>query len=85
MSDLLLALAIWLGTYLVHSTVLFALAWCVDRLRILRSPALREQLWRAALVGALVTASLQSAGLAGRAPMASMLAFGRELPAKPAG
>lgn len=85
MSDLLLALAIWLGTYLVHSTVLFALAWCVDRLRILRSPALREQLWRAALVGALVTASLQSTGLAGRAPMASMLAFGRELPAKPAG
>lgn len=83
MPDLPLALAIWLGSYLLHSTVLYGLAWVVDRLQLLRSPALREQLWRAAMVGAVVTASLQSAGLAGRAPMASMFAFGLEQPAKP--
>ena len=83
MSDLLPVLATWLGTYLLHSTVLFGLAWLIDRLELLRSPALREQLWRAALVGALVTASVQSAGLAGRAPMASLFAFAQELPATP--
>ena len=83
MSDLLLAMAIWLGTYLLHSTVLFGVAWVIDRLQLLRSPALREQVWRAALVGALVTASVQSAGLAGRAPMASMFAFTQELKAMP--
>ena len=75
MSDPLLPLATWLGTYLLHSTVLFGFAWAIDRLRLLRSPALRELLWRAAMVGALVTATAQSAGLAERAPMASLFSF----------
>ncbi|MEO7795998.1 MAG: M56 family metallopeptidase [Thermoanaerobaculia bacterium] len=75
MSDLLQSLATWLATYLLHSTVLFGLAWGIDRLRLLASPAMRAQVWRAALVGALVTATAQSAGLAERAPMASLLSF----------
>ena len=75
MSDPLLPLATWLGTYLLHSTVLFGIAWAIDRWRWLRSPALRELLWRAAMLGALVTATAQSAGVAGRAPMASWLSF----------
>lgn len=75
MSDPLLPLATWLGTYLLHSTVLFGIAWAIDRWRWLRSPALRELLWRAAMVGALVTATAQSAGVAARAPMASWLPF----------
>ncbi len=75
MSDLLPALAIWLGTYLLHSTVLFGVAWGIDRLRLVTSPGVRVQMWRAALIGALLTATAQSAGLADRAPMASLLAF----------
>lgn len=47
----------WIGTYLVHSTALFLVAWCVARL--VRSASVREQIWRAALFGPLVTASLQ--------------------------
>lgn len=47
----------WIGTYLVHSTALFLLAWGVARL--VRSASVREQLWRAALFGPLVTASVQ--------------------------
>ncbi len=75
MSDPLLPLATWLGTYLLHSTVLFGFAWAIERLRLLRSPALCELLWRAAMIGALVTATAQSAGVAERAPMASLLSF----------
>lgn len=85
MSDLLLALAAWLGTYLLHSTVLLALAWVIDRLRLLRAPALREQVWRAAILGALATASAQSAGLAGNAPMASLFSLPPAVAASPAG
>lgn len=75
MSDPLLPLATWLGTYLLHSTVLFGFAWAIDRWRLMRSPALCELLWRAAMIGALVTATAQTAGVAKRAPMASLLSF----------
>ncbi len=75
MSDPFQGIAIWLATYLLHSTVLFGLAWAIDRLRPLASPALRVQIWRAALLGALATATAQSAGLAERAPMASLFSF----------
>ncbi len=65
----------WLLTYLVHSTLLLSLAWLVSR-QLARRPqtatALRteEAIWRAAVLGGLLTASLQLAlGLpvAGRA------------------
>ena len=86
MSDPLLPLATWLGTYLLHSTVLLGFAWAIDRWRLLRSPALCELLWRAAMIGALVTATAQSAGLAQRAPMASLLSFTpRTAPPAPSG
>lgn len=47
----------WLGTYLVHSTVLLGAAWFVTR--IVGSPRRREVVWRAALLGGLATASVQ--------------------------
>jgi hypothetical protein len=50
------AAAAWLATYLMHSTLWLASAWLL--VRLLRSPALAEWIWRAALVGGLVTASL---------------------------
>jgi beta-lactamase regulating signal transducer with metallopeptidase domain len=61
----------WLFTYALHSTVLIAGAWIVAvllaraacRVRALRDllPAIRDRLWKVALVGGLVTATLQSA------------------------
>lgn len=50
----------WLLTYAVHSTVLLGVAWLVLRLRR-PDPATAEVLWKVALVGGLVTASLQGA------------------------
>jgi len=53
------ALTAWLATYLVHSTVLLALAWILCR--VIPGPRRHEVLWRAALLGGLATASLQVA------------------------
>lgn len=61
--------ALWLVTWLLHSTLLYGGAWLVDRLRLLRAPAAREQLWRAAMLGALLTAGVQSVGLVERVPL----------------
>jgi HEAT repeat protein/beta-lactamase regulating signal transducer with metallopeptidase domain len=58
----------WLLTYAVHSTILLAGAVLLTA-RLIRSDAWRETVWRAALVGAVVTATLQS-GLGVR-PLAS--------------
>jgi len=62
----------WLGTYLLHSTLLLGAAWGVGRLLGARATALRTHLWRAALVGALVTATAQSTGLVTRLPQADL-------------
>lgn len=53
------AAAGWLLTYALHSTVLLGLAWLVLRLRQ-AEPATAEILWKVALLGGIVTASLQS-------------------------
>ncbi len=50
-------LTAWLGTYLVHSTVLLGVAWLATRLVV--SARAREVLWRAALFGGLATATVQ--------------------------
>jgi len=60
-------LAAWLLTYWVHSTLLLAAAWGAGRL--IRAPEVREVLWRWALLGALVTATAQSALLPAAAPV----------------
>ncbi|MEM7479578.1 MAG: M56 family metallopeptidase [Acidobacteriota bacterium] len=54
----------WLITWTIHSTVLLAVAWGLSRLLRGRRLALEESIWRLAIVGSLVTASLQiGAGL----------------------
>ena len=50
----------WLATYLVHSTVLLVLAWCLDRAGLLRGARLAERVWRFALFGAVLTATLHA-------------------------
>ncbi|HSR50437.1 MAG TPA: M56 family metallopeptidase [Acidobacteriota bacterium] len=52
--------AAWLITYLLHSSLLLGSVWLLMRLNLLRSNELRETLWKAALTGGLLTASLQA-------------------------
>ena len=68
-------LTAWLLTVAMHGSVFLGLAWIVDRLlqskaEVLRGGSWRESLWRAALFGGALTASLQLASglpmLAGR-------------------
>lgn len=57
MSGLTLPVAAWLLTYLVHSTLLFGSVWLLKRY-VVRRESLRETLWKTALVGGLVTATV---------------------------
>jgi HEAT repeat protein/beta-lactamase regulating signal transducer with metallopeptidase domain len=50
----------WLLTYLIHSTVLLGLAWAFTRVRSW-SPTALDLVWKTALVGGLVTATVQLA------------------------
>ena len=52
--------AAWLLTYLIHSTVILVIAWIVTSHSRL-SDTVREVVWRFALLGGLVTASVQAA------------------------
>jgi hypothetical protein len=56
-SDLMAA---WLLTYAVHSTLLLAAAWLLTS-RKRMSDGVRDVLWKSALIGGIVTASVQTA------------------------
>jgi len=49
------AMASWALTYLLHSTVLIALAWGITRLVWFRAPRTSEVIWTVALLGGLTT------------------------------
>ncbi|MHC4549404.1 MAG: M56 family metallopeptidase [Planctomycetota bacterium] len=55
-----LDVAAWLLTYLLHSTLLLAGVWLLSTRRWLSSDALREALTKCALVGGLISATLQT-------------------------
>jgi beta-lactamase regulating signal transducer with metallopeptidase domain len=61
----------WAITYLLHSTLLLSLAWLASRRLARRSVKAEEVVWRVALVGGLLTASIQLA--AGFEPLAGRL------------
>ena len=62
--------AAWLLTYLVHSTVILLAVWVIaSRQRV--SVTVRETLWKSALVGGILTASVQTAVT--RAPLAGQV------------
>src|ERR1044072_4548165 len=65
----------WLGTYALHSTLLLLLAWALTRWAV-RSHAAREAIWKAALVGGILTASVQVA--VGFEPLLGRLSFAGE-------
>ena len=58
-SSLFESLGVWTLTYLTHSTLLLGSVWLMSRAITLRSPALRERLWKLAAVGGVVTATLR--------------------------
>ena len=57
-AELIPFLGSWLLTYLLHSTLLLGGAYLVTR-RLIQSAAVRELVWKAALLGGFVTATLQ--------------------------
>ena len=48
----------WIATYIIHSTLLLAVAWVISRL--IRTHHTLDALWKTAILGGLVTATLQS-------------------------
>jgi beta-lactamase regulating signal transducer with metallopeptidase domain len=56
----------WLGTYLLHSTLLLGGAWIASR--VIRSPGVRDALWKTAVAGAIVTSTLYVATRRAAAP-----------------
>ena len=50
----------WLLTYLVHSTVILGAVWLTTSRRVV-SDTVRDILWKSALVGGIVTATIQTA------------------------
>lgn len=48
----------WLLTYAIHSTVLLGMAWGLSR-RAVRTPSARDFMWKVALVGGIVTSTVQ--------------------------
>jgi beta-lactamase regulating signal transducer with metallopeptidase domain len=73
----------WLLTYLVHSTVILGVVWLIASRRVV-SDTVREILWKSALVGGIVTATIQTAvtrePLGGQLRLAPRTA-GRQVPA----
>lgn len=68
----------WLATYLLHSTLLLGLAWAVSRQLRGRHPLGEQAIWRAALFGSILTATMQIA--TGWQPLGGGFSF----PARPA-
>jgi HEAT repeat protein/beta-lactamase regulating signal transducer with metallopeptidase domain len=66
-------IASWLFTYALHSTILLAAAWLVTW-RLVRSHDVRDVIWKSALVGSLITTTLQ-AGL-GFVPVGGLVSIG---------
>jgi beta-lactamase regulating signal transducer with metallopeptidase domain len=60
-NDAVRALLAWLATYGLHSTLFLGGAWALCALRPPRANQNRERLWKLALVGGLVSATLQLA------------------------
>lgn len=55
-----LTLLAWLLTYAIHSCFLIGTVWVITSLRSIRSNRLKDLLWKTAVIGGLVTATIQS-------------------------
>ena len=70
----------WLVTYALHSTILLGGAWLVTRFVAARDEGFGEALWKLALVGGIVTSTLQ-VGLDLRPLTGNLIQFERAGPA----
>ncbi|HET6231662.1 MAG TPA: M56 family metallopeptidase [Longimicrobiaceae bacterium] len=68
----LVAAGLWLATYTVHSTLALGGAWLLVRFRAVRGERGADLLWKAALLGGIATATVQSA--AGFSPLGGRIA-----------
>src|SRR5262245_6374753 len=66
-------LAGWLLMYTLHSTILLTLAWLLTRRGIFSSPQTADILWKIAMVGGLITASVQTLAVLGIVPFGEHL------------
>ncbi len=79
-ADFVVLAGSWLFTYVAHSTLLLGAVWLLCRRRV-TAPALRESLWKVAMLGGVLTSALQ-VGL-GLEPLGG--AFALEQAVTPAG
>ncbi len=68
----------WILTYAVHSTVLLAMAWFINRQLGKERLIWRERIWKTALLGGIVSASLQAA--VNLAPLSGRLEWTHPVP-----
>src|SRR3546814_486512 len=68
------ALAAWLLTYALHSTILLGVAWSIVRVRRV-GPGATDVIWKVALVGGILTATAQ--GILSHQPSGSFALDGR--------
>ena len=59
-NEIALGALAWLLTYAVHSTVLLGLVWLATKRGMLPAVRVREALWRTALLGGILSASVQT-------------------------
>jgi beta-lactamase regulating signal transducer with metallopeptidase domain len=77
-SSSLQGLLAWILTYALHSTALLGLAWCAVRLLSADQIRWKERIWKTAVFGGLISASLQ-AGVT-QAPLAGRLEWTHPVP-----
>ena len=65
----------WLLTYALHSTLLLGIAWALTR-RLVQSHGARDLIWKTALIGGLVSSSVQM--IAGITPVGGRFALRAE-------
>jgi len=58
-SEIVFLVLAWLGTYVLHSTLLLGGVWILSRRGLLSAPRLAERVWRMAILGGILTAALQ--------------------------
>jgi len=81
-NDWIRGLVSWLATYALHSTLFLAGVWALCALRPPRALRNRERLWKLAVVGGVLTASLQLA--LGMRPLLGRIDWATDVAAAPA-